>query len=202
MNIQHLLSCTTPAMTYYPDEPADEECPYSIASPRLSSDSHQAYACAKHYAGRLALLVHANKCQKASTCVVSNCHLAQDVLAHVTECTSNCELSSCTQAKILLRHYRTCDASKKRCLVCQVLRTEFSYCFPRRSTTVAGFHHRMSSSSSPGEKCSAPVPHHHARRNSQEMNEAAMALLSLSPEIPPKIRRLSKDFTLRTATCA
>ena len=70
----------SPAVVYYPDEEADKDGP-RVVSPRLQSLPKK-MKCAREYAARLALLLHARKCSDSATCAVRHCAVAKGVLSH------------------------------------------------------------------------------------------------------------------------
>ena len=111
-------------VAYYPDEDADADGP-RVVSPRLRSLPKKV-KCAREYAARLALLLHAQDCSK-DQCSSPNCKIAKGVLAHVSKCKRQACHPSCRQAKILLRHHRQCAYRNRNrpCLVCNILRREF-----------------------------------------------------------------------------
>lgn len=116
----------TSKVVYYPNENADKDGP-QVESPRLQSLSKK-MECAREYAARLALLLHARSCSEPSSCKVKNCHTAQSVLNHCMECSRvKCHVS-CRQAKVLLRHHRMCKSTniKKPCLVCTIMKRDFA----------------------------------------------------------------------------
>lgn len=119
----------SPAVVYYPDEEADKDGP-RVVSPRLQSLPKK-MKCAREYAARLALLLHARKCSDSATCAVRHCAVAKGVLSHCQECSRLKCHPSCRQAKILLRHYRKCSSrnATRPCLVCAILEKEF---YPKR----------------------------------------------------------------------
>lgn len=125
----------TRSVVYYPDEEADKDGP-RVDSPRLRCLTKK-MKCAREYAARLALLLHARKCTSGD-CSLEHCAIAKGVLTHCQECNraSACH-PSCREAKILLRHYRRCKTKNKGrpCLVCAILHHEF---LPKinKSTTI------------------------------------------------------------------
>ena len=173
---------------YYPNDPADAECDQVMASPRYRTTSEQ-LSCARHYAGKLALLIHAKQClvkqsaneeAQVSACRVKHCLLAQHVLLHVVQCSldskknktrkTKCSHPSCRETQILLRHYRVhrtlLPSERKSCLLCLTLDCEYG-------------------------RESLPVAKRTCDGEPDDIATAAQALMALSPS---SSRCLSKRF--------
>ena len=116
---------STTNVVYYPNEEGNGEAP-QVASPRLRS-LEKKIECARDYAARLALLIHARSCIREASCPVKHCTVAQGVLRHCQECSASKCHASCRQAKILLQHFRVCRKKNvnRPCLLCSILKRDY-----------------------------------------------------------------------------